>query len=220
MRRSYADTVRDADEAMKIISPTYRELGREKYDEMMEKKDKEIKLQKKELRLKQVEELKEILSNNSKNKRDSDTLIIYSYSLKYKGYMDKIIPWFFKALYKKYGRVHFTSFSFHDRKEKINYYNVPHDIIELNEKIHKLNWHYEFFENTEIVESEDVSIYYFRGKFNEKYKYIYNYIFDEDDDEDELKCFGNNIDNYKKNILECFKRENLKKVFNDFDSND
>jgi hypothetical protein len=216
MRRSYADTVRDADEAMKIISPTYRELGREKYNEMMEKKDKEIKLQKKELRSKQVEELKEILSNNSKNKRDSDTLIIYDYDVRLGKYMDQIIPKFLKALYKKYGRVHFTSFSFHGRKEKINYYDIPHDIIELNEKIHKLNWHYEFFENTKIVESEDVSIYFFHDKFNEKYRYIYKYIFKGGDEEYVEK----KIEEIILSPLEYFKEENLRRVFNDIDEED
>jgi len=217
MRQSYSDMLKDDDERMKIISPTYRELGKKKYDEMMEQKQREIKREMKELRLKQVEELKEILNNNSKNKSDSDTLIIYSYNLKYKDYMDQIIPCFLRALYKKYGKVHFTSFSYCDKKEKVYYYNVPHDVIELDENLHKLNWHYDFFENTKTIESESNSINYFYDEFSKKYKHIYEYTFEYDN---ELKYFKDNIRKFKKNILCCFERENLRKIFNNIDDVD
>jgi hypothetical protein len=195
MRRSYADTVRDADEAMKIISPTYRELGREKYDEMMEKKDKEIKLQ-------IVTELKELLNENSKNKSKSDTLIIYNYDLGYSFFFKDIIPSLLRELCNKYGNVHFISFGGKYIKDERKHYKIPHDIIQLNNNLEKYKWRSYFFENIndELLDQKYIDKFY--SKFNGVYTNIYMYTFKINNN---LEYINKHIEDIKLNTLKYFK---------------
>lgn len=195
LRQSYSDMLKDDDERMKIISPTYRELGKKKYDEMMEQKGKEIGLQKSKV-------LKEILNDNSKNKSDSDTLIIYNYNLTCIGYFQDIISSLIRSLYNKYGNVHFISFGGKFIKDKRKHYKVPHDIIQLDDTILKLDWCFDFFENINDEYLDQKYIDEFHSKFRNVYNNIYTYTLKKNDD---LEYIISHIEDIRNNTLDFFR---------------
>jgi hypothetical protein len=125
--------------------------------------------------------------------------------------MNQVTQYFLKALYKKYGRVHFISFDYFTSEHETRYICMPHDVIELNENLSGLEWHHEFFEHNVVINPECSGISYLNEHFDDKYKYIYNYTFKGDNGEYVKKKIGK----IKEDTLSYFKEENFKEIFNE-----